>query len=268
MTTAAEHPVARTAEVETEDVQAAGAAESRPVAVVTGGSRGLGAVLVERLIADGWRVATFSRTANAFVESLTERAGDDFLWQQADLHEPRALREFVAEAARRFGRIDLLVNNAGVLHQELFLTLSPKRVDTLIAANLLAPITLAQACARVMTGNGGGTIVNVSSINAIRGYRGVAVYSAAKAGLDGFSRSLARELGPFGIRVNTVVPGFFDSDMTEGVTPQNRERIQRRTPLGRLASVEEIADATLYLCSPGASFITGQTIVVDGGITC
>jgi 3-oxoacyl-[acyl-carrier protein] reductase len=94
------------------------------------------------------------------------------------------------------------------------------------------------------------------------------VYSAAKAGLDGFSRSLARELGPFGIRVNTVVPGFFDSDMTEDVTPQNRERIQRRTPLGRLASVEEIADATLYLCSPRASFITGQTIVVDGGITC
>ncbi|PRY01021.1 SDR family NAD(P)-dependent oxidoreductase [Allonocardiopsis opalescens] len=238
------------------------------VAVVTGGSRGLGRIVVERLLDRGWRVAVLSRTSNDFVAETTESAPDAFFWQPADLNEPHALRAAVRAVVRRFGRIDLLVNNAGVLHQELFLTTSPKQVDTLIATNLVAPIILTQGCARAMTQNGGGTIVNVSSINAIRGHRGVAVYSAAKAGLDGLSRSLARELGPLGIRVNSIVPGFFDSDMTTQVTDTNRERIQGRTPLGRLGTAQEVADAVLYLASEESSFITGQTIVVDGGITC
>ena len=238
------------------------------VAVVSGGSRGLGALLVERLLRDGWRVATFSRTASPFTKRMADTEPERFRWSAADLLKPEALREFVADTAHQFGRVDLLINNAGYLHQELLLTLPAGKIDKLISANLVAPITLAQACARAMSTRGGGSIVNVSSINAIRGYRGVSVYSAAKAGLDGFSRSLARELGPLNIRVNSVVPGFFDTDMTAGVTDKNRDRIQHRTPLGRLASIEEIADATLFLCSPKASFITGQTLVVDGGITC
>ncbi|WP_249927935.1 SDR family NAD(P)-dependent oxidoreductase [Streptomyces flaveus] len=155
-----------------------------------------------------------------------------------------------------------------MLHQELFLTGAPARMNDLVGANLLAPMHLAQACARVMTRTGSGTIVNVSSINAIRGYRGVAVYAAAKAGLEGLGRALARELGPLGIRVNTVTPGFFDSDMTADVTSANREKIQHRTPLGRLGTVDEIAEAVLFLASPEARFITGHTLVIDGGITC
>jgi 3-oxoacyl-[acyl-carrier protein] reductase len=243
-------------------------AETGKVAVVSGGSRGLGRLLVERLLADGWRVATFSRAANPFVYELAAAHEENFYWQPADLEQPQLLRDFVTGVVRRFGRIDLLMNNAGVLHQELLLTMSPAKIGNLITSNLVAPITLAQACARAMTRRGGGVVINVSSINAIRGFRGVAVYSAAKAGLDGFSRSLARELGVFNIRVNSVVPGFFDTDMTAQVTPENRERIQRRTPMGRLADITEIADVALFLTSPAASFITGQTIVVDGGITC
>jgi 3-oxoacyl-[acyl-carrier protein] reductase len=237
------------------------------VALVSGGSRGLGRVLVTRLLDEGWRVATFSRTASPFIESTRAAAGDKFWWSTADMSDPKSLRDFVVSVLRRLGRIDLLINNAGLLHQELALTMSAAAVSSVINVNLVGPITLANACARPMSRTGG-VIVNVSSINAIRGYRGVSVYSAAKAGLDGFSRSLARELGELNIRVNTVVPGYFDSDMTAGVTDENRKRIQHRTPLRRLANVNEIADATLFLCSSGSSFVTGQSLIVDGGITC
>lgn len=238
------------------------------VALVSGGSRGLGRELVVRLLDGGWQVATFSRTANEFVERLIAEAGESFYWQPADLTELNSMREFAAAIVRRFGRLDLLINNAGVLHQELLLTMPPKQIDGLITTNLTAPIMLTQACVRVMTRYGGGIVVNISSINAIRGYRGVSVYAAAKAGLDAFARGLARELGPFNIRVNSVVPGFFDTAMTAEVTDDSRKLITRRTPLGRLARVEEIADSVMYLVSDSSSFVTGQTLVVDGGITC
>jgi 3-oxoacyl-[acyl-carrier protein] reductase len=257
-----------TAEPQTAEPQTAEPQASQRVAVVSGGSRGLGRVLVERLLADDWRVAAFSRTANAFTDRTAEEHPDRFYWQSADLGQPLTMRSFARAVTRRYGRVDLLVNNAGVLHQELFLTTAPKQIEAMVTDNLLSPIMLTQACARLMTRHGGGNIVNVSSINAIRGYRGVSVYAAAKAGLDGFSRSLARELGAFNIRVNSIVPGFFDSEMTEDVTSRNREKIQNRTPLGRLGTVEEIADAILFLTSPRAHFVTGQSLVIDGGITC
>jgi 3-oxoacyl-[acyl-carrier protein] reductase len=237
-------------------------------AVVTGGSRGLGRVLVERLLSDGWRVATFSRNSNDFIERTAEKYAEDFHWAPVDLRDVPALREFSRAVDRVFGRVDLLINNGGVLHQELFLTTAPQRMEDVVATNLLAPMHLAQHCGRLMMRGGGGVIVNISSINAVRGYRGVAAYSAAKAGLEGLSRSLARELGPLNIRVNALTPGFFDSEMTVDVTSRNREKIRARTPLGRLGTVEEIADAVVFLASPQARFITGQTLVVDGGITC
>ncbi|WP_211239384.1 SDR family NAD(P)-dependent oxidoreductase [Actinokineospora inagensis] len=240
-----------------------------PVAVVSGGSRGLGRVLVERLLDRGYRVATFARSDTEFTTGTATERPDQFHFARVDLTDTDAVRAFVREVATGFGRVDALVNNAGVLqHSELALTTPGDQIDNLVRANLVAPIVLTQVCARAMSRTGGGTIVNVSSINAIRGHRGVAVYSAAKAGLDGFTRSLARELGALGIRVNSVVPGFFESDMTALVTDRDRERIRRRTPLGRVAAVDEIADVVQFLVSAQSSFITGQSIVVDGGITC
>jgi 3-oxoacyl-[acyl-carrier protein] reductase len=238
------------------------------VAVVSGGSRGLGRVLVERLLGEGWGVATFSRSANDFVAETSSGAGDAFLWSAADLGQPESVSAFAKHAVGHFGHVDLLVNNAGTLRQELFLTIRPDQITSLITSNLVAPMALTQVCARAMTRRTGGAIVGVSSINAIRGHRGVAVYSAAKAGIEGFNRSLARELGPLNIRVNAVVPGFFESDMTAEVTDANRQRILKRTPIGRLATADDVADAVMFLASPSAAVITGQTIVVDGGITC
>ena len=237
------------------------------VALISGGSRGLGQVLVRRLLERDWRVATFSRGGNEFVSGETSDH-KDFIWRALDLNDHPAMRQFTRDVHREFGRLDLLINNAAVLHQELFLTMSPNRVEAVLNGNLLSGIALIQAAARAMSGGDGGTIVNISSVNAIRGYRGTSVYGAAKAGLEGLTRSLARELGPMRIRVNCVTPGFFATELTAGVTDDNRERILRRTPLGRLATVDDIVEAVLFLASDEASFITGQTLVVDGGITC
>lgn len=238
------------------------------VAVISGGSRGLGQILVRRLLEQGWRVAAFSRSANEFTAKIMLTSGEDFVWEAVDLADPDGLRRFVKTVVGRFGRIDLLVNNAATLNQGLLLTMPETQTAAMVANNLVAPILLTQACARVMVKQDSGHVLNISSINAVRGYRGVAVYSATKAGLDGFGRSLARELGTFNIRINSIVPGFFESDLTVQVIDDHRRSIARRTPLGRLATGEEVADVAMFVISSSASFITGQTIVVDGGITC
>src|SRR5207244_7066006 len=138
-------------------------------------------------------------------------------------------------------------------------------IHRLVPVNLECAIQLIQAGARVMLERGGGSIINISSVNAVRGHSGVSVYSATKAALDGLTRSLARELGPRGIRVNSVAPGYFDSDMVSDMPEEQKQRIARRTPLGRFASIDEIANAVHFLTSDQASFITGHILVVDGG---
>lgn len=243
--------------------------ESKRVVIVSGGSRGLGFALVQRMVSQGDIVATFSRKLSGELEKLLHSQGrENVLWHSVDSADGNAVREFVSSTYRRFGRIDCLINNAGVGSDGIFTSSLDRDIERCITINFIGTIALTKACAKHMLVQGSGSIINISSVNAVRGHSGVAVYSGTKAALDGLTRSLARELGPAGVRVNSVAPGYFDSDMVEDLTDAQRARIVRRTPLGRLASVEDVGSVVHFLLSPAAGFITGQTIVVDGGITC
>lgn len=241
--------------------------DERPVAVVSGGSRGLGLALVTDFLERGYRVETFSRTESAELAVLRKET-DALTWSTVDGTDAEAVEEFVRAAVRRHRRIDTLVNNAAVGLEGLLTLTAPAAIDAALRTNLTLPVLLTRACLKPMLARKSGVVVNLSSINALRGQTGVAVYGAAKAALDGLTRGLAREVGPAGVRVVSVAPGYFDSEMTAGISQDQRRRIVRRTPLGRLGSVEDVLGVVRFLTSPAASFITGQTITVDGGYTC
>lgn len=236
-------------------------------AIITGASGELGAKLGGRLLEKGWEVELWSRNKSERIDELLDSYPTAARWQEVDITNPANIKK--ALSARSDGRkLRLLVNNAGWLHQGLFVTESEATTTQTINVNLLGLLHVTKACARTMIGKGGGSIINISSINAIRGHRGVASYSAAKAGIDGITASLARELGPEQIRVNTIMPGYFASALSSSVTSSNLERIKRRTPLGRLGTPEDVITAFDFLTDPSTSFVTAQTIVIDGGLTC
>ncbi len=242
---------------------------ARRVALVSGGSRGLGAAIVRQCYDQGYAVATFSRSRGDFIAEAERNDKDGrLLWRSVDARDGAALQDFVAAVADRFGGIDALINNASVGRFGAFPLMPLQQIDETISNNLRANIVLSRLVTPMMVARGGGAIVNISSVNAIRGNTGVAVYSATKAGLDGFTRALARELGPANIRVNSLAPGYFQSEMVAELTEPQLKRIVRSTPLNRLGTAEEIAAAALFLISPAAAFITGHTLVIDGGITC
>ena len=240
------------------------------VIIISGGSRGLGQALVADFLEAGHIVATFSRKATPFIHECQEEYAEDkrFFWQAVDGTQFEQLKEFAFSVIREYGRVDVLINNAAI-GVEGILTLMPEsHIERGIALNLESVIYLTRTCLKSMLQQQDGCIISISSIVGIRGYNGMSVYSATKAALDGFSRSLAREMGKAGIRVNSIAPGYFESDMSSGLAESQRARIIRRTPLRRLGTIQDFVGVARFLISPDASFITGQTIVVDGGITC
>jgi 3-oxoacyl-[acyl-carrier protein] reductase len=238
--------------------------------LVTGGSRGLGAGIVAGFLADGDRVATCSRSATAATAAWADdpTTADRFFHATLDLADRPSVADFMGEVKKRFGGVDVLVNNAGVAVDGVLGLFDDDDVDTVVDLNLKATIQVTRLVVRMMLAKGGGRIVNVSSIVGLSGYRGLSVYGATKAALDGFTRALARELGTRGITVNSVAPGYLRTEMSHGLTPENLEQIARRTPAGRLGEVDDVVAAIRYLVSPSAAFVTGHVLVVDGGLTC
>lgn len=245
-------------------------AADRTVVVISGGSRGLGMAIAARCLDEGYLVATYSRSPSLFVKKQMELdpGRKNFFWSEVDATDLPGIKRFVTEVSERYGAIGALVNNAGIGTEGIFASMRLSDIDLCVDVNLKGTLSLTWFCSRFMIQRQGGCIINISSIAGIRGHGGVVVYSATKAGLDGMTRSLARELGPRGIRVNSVAPGYFESEMVNVLDEAAKARITRRTPLGRLATVDDIAAVVLFMMSPSASFITGQTIVVDGGLTC
>jgi 3-oxoacyl-[acyl-carrier protein] reductase len=242
--------------------------------IISGGSRGLGLAIVERLLERGDRVATFSRSGSAALESLVERHPDRLHAERVDAADSEAVRAFVGRVATRFGGIDHCIANAAVAHEGVVATMRDDEIDAMLAVNLRGSIVLVRECVRQMLVRnaadlpahaGGPSVVVVSSVVASRGSPGLAVYAATKAGLNGFAKSLAHELGPRGIRVNAVAPGFLETDLSASLSEGNRERIVRRTPLGRLGQPEDVVGAVDFLTGPRAAFITGQILTIDGG---
>jgi 3-oxoacyl-[acyl-carrier protein] reductase len=241
--------------------------------IVTGGSRGLGAAMIEGLLADGYRVSTCSRSKSPKIEQLLAHPefGGRFFWGPCKVGEADEVDRFVRDAVTWAGDDGVwgLVNNAGVAQAGILASFPNVETEKILRINLFGAIQAARAVSQyLIASGGGGRIINISSIIGSRGYNGLAAYSASKAGMDGLTRALARELGRRQITVNSVGPGYVKTEMSSTLNPAQVMQIVGRTPLGRLATEEDVLGLVRFLLSSAAGMITGQVILVDGGVSC
>ncbi len=238
---------------------------SGQIAVVTGASRGIGRAIAESLTAQGATVigtATSDQGAAAISEYLAAQ-GKGF---RLNVNEAGAIEAFIAEVQKEFGTIDILVNNAGITRDNLLMRMKDEEWDDVIQTNLTAVFKLSKAVMRGMMKKRQGRIVNIGSVVGTTGNPGQANYCAAKAGLIGFTKALAKEIASRGVTVNAVAPGFIDTDMTKTLTDDQKAQIFGTIPAARLGKPEEIAAAVSFLVSSGAAYVTGETIHVNGGM--
>lgn len=239
--------------------------------IVTGGSRGLGLAIAQNLATAGYQVIAIARQETDQLACATrpkqlDRKGSIF-FKAFDLEETSGIPSLVKDLRKEFGSIHGLVNNAGLGTSGILATMHDSQIQRLVRLNTVSPIVLTKYVVRSMMADGGGRIVNIASIVSFTGYSGLSVYSATKASIVGFTKSLAREVGPLGITVNAVAPGFLDTEMTESLGESQREQIVRRSALHRLAEVDDVANAVEFLLSDQARNITGVVLPVDAGNT-
>ena len=239
------------------------------VAIVTGAGRGIGRAIALRFASEGARVACVSRTeqnAKNVADEINALRADAAKAYAVDVADHAAVQKVGGKILEDFGRVDILVNNAGVRRDALTMRMSVEDWDTVIGTNLRGAFSFTQAIVRAMTKQRSGRIINISSVIGLMGNAGQTNYAASKAGLIGFTKSLARELASRNITVNAVAPGFITTDMTARLSDEIKNTIQSKIPLGKTGTPEDIASAVAFLASDRASYITGQTLAVDGGI--
>jgi 3-oxoacyl-[acyl-carrier protein] reductase len=242
--------------------------------VVTGGSRGIGLGIARRLTEAGFRAIAIARKESNELASVieeTKRANSErsgtLCFVPFDLAEIEGIADLVKTLRKDFGPIYGLVNNAGISAEGALALMHNSQIEQLVRLNTLSPMVMSKYVVRSMMADGGGRIVNIASIVAGTGYSGLSVYSATKASLIGFTRSLAREVGRMGVNVNAVAPGFVDTDMTHALTDEHREQIVRRSALRRLVDIDDVANAVEFLLSDTSKNITGTVLTVDAGNT-
>jgi 3-oxoacyl-[acyl-carrier protein] reductase len=240
-----------------------GSLEGR-VALVTGGSRGIGAAVSRDLAVAGARVAVNYRTGKDAAEAVASEIGGVAL--SADVSDPEQAQALVERIESDLGDLDILVNNAGVTRDTLIARMSDEDWDVVLDTNLRGAFNTSRAVARKMLRRRSGVIVNLTSVVGLHGNPGQANYAASKAGLIGLTKALARELGSRGVRVNAVAPGYIDTELTNVLSDEQRGAILANTPLGRLGQPEDVAGAVRFLCSDEAAFVTGEVLLVDGGL--
>lgn len=239
------------------------------VALVTGASRGIGREIAQTLATYGASVIVNYNGSKDRADEVVEMisaAGGKAIAVKADVAKAEEIARLFEEAQAAFGRIDILVNNAGITRDNLILKMSEEEYDTVLDTNLKGAFLCMKHAAKIMLRQKNGRIINISSISGIAGNAGQANYCAAKAGLIGLTKSLAKELGSRGITVNAVAPGFIETEMTEKLSEQVKEGMLAQIPLKRAGSVKDIAEAVAFLASERAAYITGQTLSVNGGM--
>ena len=239
------------------------------VGIITGAGRGIGHAIAVRLASEGARVACVSRTeANAkkTTDEINSLRADAAKAYAVDVADHAAVQKIGAQILQDFGKIDILINNAGMTRDALAMRMSLEDWDSVINTNLRGAFSFTQAILRAMIKQRSGRIINISSVSGIMGNAGQTNYAASKAGLIGFTKSLARELASRNITVNAIAPGFITTDMTAGLSDEVKKALHAKIPLGKTGTPEDVANAAAFLASADAGYITGQTLCVDGGI--
>ncbi len=238
-------------------------------AIVTGAGRGIGHAIAVRLASEGARVASVSRSdenAKRTADELNSLRADSAKHYAVDVADHAAVQKIGAQILEDFTKIDILVNNAGVTRDGLVMRMSVEDWDTVINTNLRGAFNFTQAIIRAMIKQRSGRIINITSVIGLIGNAGQTNYAASKAGLIGFTKSLARELASRNITVNAVAPGFITTDMTAGLSDEIKNTIQSQIPLGKTGAPEDVASTVAFLASAEANYITGQVVCVDGGM--
>jgi 3-oxoacyl-[acyl-carrier protein] reductase len=239
--------------------------------IVTGGTRGLGLGIAKQLAACGYRVIALARKTSAQLTAAAAEARrvgrGEIYFVPFDLGEVDAIPGLIKRIRKDFGPIYGLINNAAVGTEGALAIMHNSQIEELVRINTVAPIVLTKYAVRSMLSEGGGRVVNVASIIGFTGYSGLSVYGATKASMLGFTRSLAREVGPHGVNVNAVAPGFVDTEMTQSMNDEQRGKVARRSALRRLPEIDDVANAVEFLLGDKARNITGTVLTVDAGST-